>query len=180
MSLFLDFSHRSLVVALFFSVLVHSIVLFSWEFYGTLRVVDSHVRSAPALMVTLRVTPPKEAITSETARTKRTVEQPIEAVPEDIEPTPTVPVVLDSSYHGSRPAPRYPKRALRLGQEGTVLVLVQFGRYGDLDAVRVLQSSGYPLLDKAAVDAVKQWDTIEASLFGHEVHVPISFQLNEY
>jgi protein TonB len=54
------------------------------------------------------------------------------------------------------PLPVYPKDALDLGLEGTVVVAVSVGPDGAVKAVAVERSSGQPLLDQAAVRAVKQ------------------------
>jgi protein TonB len=50
---------------------------------------------------------------------------------------------------------RYPDEAQRLGMSGAVLVRYVIGRDGHLIRAEVEQSSGYPLLDKAALQAVK-------------------------
>lgn len=51
---------------------------------------------------------------------------------------------------------RYPKRALKLNQQGTVMLEVILNRGGDLVSVDVLQSSSYPALDDAAIKAVQR------------------------
>lgn len=62
----------------------------------------------------------------------------------------------------SRVDPDYPEQARRSGWEGTVVLSIQIlpnGRPGD---VSVYRSSGYEVLDDAAVDAVRQWRFIPA------------------
>jgi len=54
------------------------------------------------------------------------------------------------------PLPVYPKHALDQGMEGSVTVAVSIGPDGAAKAVAVESSSGQPLLDQAAVRAVKQ------------------------
>lgn len=62
-----------------------------------------------------------------------------------------------ASYKAGNKKPEYPKTALRLGESGTVVLLVLVTTSGDAGSVEVTESSGFPMLDKAAVDAVKQW-----------------------
>lgn len=53
----------------------------------------------------------------------------------------------------------YPAEALRQMQQGTCLLRITINRQGDVEDVRVLESSGYPLLDREAVDSVWQGAT---------------------
>ena len=55
------------------------------------------------------------------------------------------------------PPPRYPDLARQRGWQGTVLLLVQIDAQGVVTNVEVEESSGYQLLDAAAVNAVRQW-----------------------
>lgn len=50
---------------------------------------------------------------------------------------------------------RYPDEAQRLGMSGVVVVRYVIGRDGHLIRAEVEQSSGYPMLDKAALQAVR-------------------------
>jgi protein TonB len=55
------------------------------------------------------------------------------------------------------PQPEYPASALRSGQTGTVRVRVEVDAQGVPGAVVVVDRSGSRDLDRAAVDAVKNW-----------------------
>lgn len=83
----------------------------------------------------------------------------------------------------SNPAPRYPYLSRRRGQEGRVVLLVHVTAGGDAAAVRLRQSSGYRLLDEAAVEAIKKWRFIPATRAGTpvagSVDVPVSFKLTD-
>ena len=79
-----------------------------------------------------------------------------EVLPEPLpEPEPPgygeMPEVLES------PKPRYPRKALRLGWEGTVRLRISVGATGRVTRVEVVQSCGRALLDEAAVKAFEQW-----------------------
>lgn len=80
--------------------------------------------------------------------------------------------------------PRYPEAARRAGQEGLVLLWVEVTSEGRPDSVTVRQSSGYPVLDEAALRAVKKWKFYPAKIgtlpVASRVEVPIRFQLNDH
>ena len=81
---------------------------------------------------------------------------------------------------GRTPPPRYPNRALRRGDRGTVLVRAAIGPDGVPTSVEVAEGSGSRLLDRAAVDAVERWRFHPAMVDGQPtvgaVVVPISFE----
>jgi len=53
------------------------------------------------------------------------------------------------------PRLEYPRLARRRGWEGTVKVQVALGPSGLVDEARVLESSGHPVLDRAALDGMR-------------------------
>ncbi len=53
--------------------------------------------------------------------------------------------------------PKYPARAKRMGWEGIVVLSFSVDENGNVFNIRVVRSSGYPVLDRAAVNALKQW-----------------------
>ncbi len=66
------------------------------------------------------------------------------------------PPHLDATYLNN-PAPVYPRTALRLRQEGTVILNLLIRADGSVAKINIETSSGYPRLDKAALKAVKRW-----------------------
>ncbi len=81
----------------------------------------------------------------------------------------------------NNPPPSYPKAAQRLGLEGRVLLRVQVLANGQVGAIEVKQSSGKPVLDEAALAAVKAW-VFTPSKRGKTpitgwTHVPIEFRI---
>lgn len=111
--------------------------------------------------------------------------RPLAAVPPPPTDTP--------QQRGSENAPRtdlavrvqrqaiYPRRAIAQRQEGTVLLLVRVTPHGLPAEVRVERSSGYPLLDRAARQAVAQWQFSPGMRAGAPVEVwarvPVHFNL---
>ncbi len=80
------------------------------------------------------------------------------------------------------PAPIYPRQARLRGQQGITLIHAQLNSKGDVISMRVEKSSGFPLLDKAALNAIQGWDFIpgiNADGDGHMwVEIPVKFVLN--
>lgn len=84
---------------------------------------------------------------------------------------------------GGNPAPSYPQEARRRGQEGRVVLRVTISPVGEARSVRVLQSSGYERLDRAAREAVARWRFEPARRAGRPVEglldVPVVFRLEQ-
>lgn len=55
------------------------------------------------------------------------------------------------------PPPPYPPAARSRRYQGTVMLEVLVNQGGKAEEIRVLESSGYPLLDRAAVSGVQSW-----------------------
>ena len=88
-----------------------------------------------------------------------------------------------SADYFKNPHPKYPKISLRRKEAGTVLLALIVTAEGRAKDVRVLKTSGYPRLDKAALDAVKDWRFIPAKRLGRPVdadyELPIHFKLRQ-
>lgn len=91
-------------------------------------------------------------------------------------PTPPAPIGGASS-----PRPVYPELARKRGQEGTVNVRCQVDVSGKVTAVSLAKSSGFKLLDEAALKAVGKWKFRPGSKDGASVAgtvvVPVQFRL---
>jgi TonB family protein len=81
------------------------------------------------------------------------------------------------------PKPNYPMIARRNGYEGLVLLRVYVLQSGEVGEIKLERSSGYKVLDKAALQAVKDWVFIPAKKNGVSISswvtVPIRFQLSD-
>ncbi len=58
--------------------------------------------------------------------------------------------------------PVYPRIARESGWEGTVLIRVAVQPDGRPDSIKIRKSSGHPVLDHAAIDAIKKWRFLPA------------------
>lgn len=80
-------------------------------------------------------------------------------------------------------APNYPPMARKRGQEGTAILRVNVDKTGCPTAVTLHQSSGFTMLDEAAIQSVRQWKFKPARAGFFEVsaivEIPIRFHLNK-
>lgn len=78
-------------------------------------------------------------------------------------------------------APVYPLFAVRMGYEGTVLLVLSINKKGKVTEVSIKTSSGHQLLDRSAVSAAKSWIFSPATKSGHAIiytkEVPVVFRL---
>lgn len=104
------------------------------------------------------------------------------------EATPPSPIVLDTepdykAAYLNNPRPPYPMVARRMGYHGKVVLDVEVLAEGKAGDVKLHQSSGYDILDNAALQAVKIWRFTPARRFGQAVTqrflVPIKFSLED-
>jgi protein TonB len=79
------------------------------------------------------------------------------------------------------PEPDYPELARRRHQEGLVLLAVKVTAEGRAERVEIKKSSGFSLLDNAAVEAVRDWEFQPARLgslaLESQIEVPVRFEL---
>ena len=92
-----------------------------------------------------------------------------------------IPVREAIPIYDKNPSPEYPLIARRRGFQGTVVLEVLVNRNGRVADLRVFNSSGYKVLDRAAVESVGDW-IFRPAIKGNEniemwVRVPVCFQL---
>lgn len=93
-------------------------------------------------------------------------------VPEPV-PTPAAPSTMPRVLKSSEPP--YPAVARRMGQEGSVLLRVRVDALGRPEAVEVARTSGYSVLDAAAMDAVRGWRFVPAQAEGRAISAWVTF-----
>ncbi len=89
---------------------------------------------------------------------------------------------LHKAKYRKRTPPSYPRRALDLGQQGVVTLAALIEPNGRPGMLKIEQSSGHRLLDKAALAAVKKWEFEPLVQNGQKtsswVQVPVRFIIN--
>ncbi|MBI2883952.1 MAG: energy transducer TonB [Candidatus Methylomirabilis oxyfera] len=84
--------------------------------------------------------------------------------------------------YGINPLPKYPLLAREKGYEGTVYLRVLVRADGRVERLTVDRSSGHEILDRSAVDSVKEWAFFPAKKGGKSVQswvlLPVKFALN--
>jgi len=71
-------------------------------------------------------------------------------------PAPPVRSLILGQGEGNQPAPEYPRMAIRSGQEGTVRIGLSVSRDGKVVSAEVVAASPWPLLNEAALRAVRR------------------------
>jgi protein TonB len=83
----------------------------------------------------------------------------------------------------TNPKPDYPLPSLRRREEGVVLLNVLVQTNGTPAAITLNRSCGHPLLDRAALEAVRRWTFEPARAAGSPVSslvvIPVRFSLSE-
>lgn len=138
----------------------------------------------PAIVQPRKAMPAPEIAPAETPLPSTPVE-PARAEPA---PSAATAAIADAepdykaSYLNNTP-PAYPLMARRMGLQGKVVLSVEVLAAGICGEVKVHQSSGHPMLDNAALQAVKGWRFMPARQAGHSVDkwfmIPINFSLKD-
>ena len=96
---------------------------------------------------------------------------------------PDAQTILEARpIYRNNPPPSYPTIARKRGYQGNVVLEVLINKQGKIIDLRVYSSSGYSMLDKAAIASVKKW-LFRPGMRGPDkiemwVRVPIRFKLN--
>ncbi|MEO8004610.1 MAG: energy transducer TonB [Betaproteobacteria bacterium] len=123
--------------------------------------------------------PPVPAVVAEPA--PMPITQPVSLQATEVPEEVTITSQMLTAIYLRNPKPGYPSLSRRLSEQGTVLLRVFVNATGDATRVDLKESSGYPRLDKAALDAVEGWKFVPAKKGEHAVAawvvVPIKFSL---
>lgn len=91
------------------------------------------------------------------------------------------PVTAPHELQHQNPDPPYPSISRRRGEEGTVVLELLVLKDGSVDDVKIKESSGFPRLDKSAMDAVRRWRYNPAKRGGQAIDYrylqPVTFSL---
>jgi len=150
--------------------------------------VEFDVERAPTSVEIVLVAPAK---TSAQPAPQATAPVPETAAQVVTPPEPSPQTAMSAEQQGAitevlpsylkNPVPVYPMRARERGYEGTVLLEVEVLSSGLCGRLRLLKSSGYDILDDAAVKAVATWRFKPAARAGMRVpvwvEIPMTFTL---
>jgi len=125
-------------------------------------------------------------------RLLRHVDEPRDEPEETLEPRPAraEPPVVAAEPAAARveepvlieaPSPVYPRGAIRRGEQGRCLCRLHIAPDGRVSRVQVLESTGHPRLDAAALEALGRWRfrprTEDGVAVPAEIDHPVSFRL---
>lgn len=134
---------------------------------------------------TLAIIDNQEIKPEEPAEPKELVQLPQEEPAEPVIPqeSPAVVQIIKEAQYRYQIPPVYPARALDLGQQGTVTLHAEVMPDGRPRQLKVAHSSGYRLLDLAALSAVKRWEfepvSINETIIASWVSVPVQFVIGK-
>lgn len=103
---------------------------------------------------------------------------------QEVAEIPKPPIVREARpiYH-QNPVPKYPRTARKRGYQGTVVLEVLVSQKGKVEDLRVFQSSGYSILDRAAITSVKAWQFEPGKRREQPVdmwvRIPVRFELKQ-
>jgi len=93
-----------------------------------------------------------------------------------------IPITYAYPIYRRNVSPPYPLLARKRGYQGTVLLNVLVSKDGKAASIQLARSSGYKILDRAAIQGVRDWLFYPAKrgddLFEMWVNIPIRFTLN--
>ncbi len=91
-------------------------------------------------------------------------------------------LIQPPQYKSLPPPPAYPRRARLRGQQGTAFIHARLDITGEVIQTRLAKSSGFSLLDNAALKAVYGWDFMPGANSNDSeqvwVEIPVRFILN--
>jgi len=181
---------RARLVIVGLAIVLHLSIFISWQLRQDVPAVQVNEMSVSFANMQMRqddVKSQPKVLPHEVIPDPQPAEEPAKqqaTAPQDV--TPVSQVVLDSdpdyrAAYLNNPRPPYPMAARRMGWQGKVVLNVEVLSEGKAGQVLLSASSGYELLDHAALQTVKTWRFTPAHRAGQPVTrwflVPIKFAL---
>lgn len=186
--------------AIVFTVVVaaHLAVLSAWSTQTIAYTANTHelslsfataAQASPPAIPQPRHTPPAAVPLPQHAEAQQpsaTAEQAVLAAAPSV--APATPAIADTEpdYKASylnNPPPSYPMVARRNGLQGRVILNVEVLADGMCGKINIHKSSGYTMLDDAALQTVRNWRFMPARQGGHTVDkwfmIPVQFSLKD-
>lgn len=136
--------------------------------------IATQVNSTTAHFNSIRFPSERHNASSKKTSNRMRVDQPSDS------PQKIIPPVTHANFL-LNPPPSYPKQSRRLGEQGRVVLAVEIDINGAASQAMISMSSGYPRLDRVALETVLKWRFIAGKKDGiHQkmwVNIPINFVL---
>ena len=167
-------TNRRIIPALLLSLLLHGLLL-----WGSLLFAPPAAKPPPLIQLTLPPAEPAEPLLKNTLD-EAAVNKPAPAPP----PRTPHPAQAQAKVHPATLAAAqrkladhlyYPPEAIKAGQEGTVELLLTLDPGGTVEQAEVAASSGYPLLDQAAIRAAYAMGRVDGASH-REMLRPVTFR----
>ena len=175
---------------------VHLVLLLAIAYPG-MRPLDYSVQSAiSAQVIELRSTAPENKVASqpipEPSLTKVMSvvplsdhgDAPIIVVQGNVSALKSASITPPSAdaYSNRNPKPSYPISSRENGEQGAVMLYACITDHGKVERVDLSQSSGYPALDRSALNTIRHWSFRPAQESGKSIpmcyHLPVRFHLS--
>jgi len=175
---------------------VHLVLLLAIAYPG-MRPLDYSVQSAiSAQVIELRSTAPENKVASqpipEPSLTKVMSvvplsdhgDTPIIVVQGNVSALKSASITPPSAdaYANRNPKPSYPISSRENGEQGAVMLYACITDHGKVERVDLSQSSGYPALDRSALNTIRHWIFRPAQESGKSIpmcyHLPVRFHLS--
>jgi protein TonB len=141
-----------------------------------LRAAENEICTPPPQLIlpSLPLAPPQSTPTQQPPPPRATIQPQAQRTIAQTKLLQSVPPPKPASTAPAyTPAPDYPKADMEAGHEGIVLVQLVMNADGSVQAASVAQSSNYPTLDAAALNAARTWRIPAAA--GRTIKVPLKF-----
>jgi protein TonB len=176
-------------LAVFFAPFSPTPSLYVKELPGSIEISLGSLRKSPVKYASKpveEITPARQKI--ETTRVKTSPQAEVRVDATEVEDDTSVGSKPDSRGDSAvaipqegNPKPPYPEFARRRGYEGRVRIKVEVLASGKVGRIWVKESSGYEILDRSALETIRDWRFIPARFGGIPVKstviIPVKFQL---
>jgi protein TonB len=180
---FIDDNKQDIVIAWIAALLIH---LLFFSLSGKIFIKSPQFAIAPSREIEINLIDEPREMTQVQKEAKPVIKTARRIAPKIAKPAAKLSVQVKAKAkldYIQNPPPPYPELARQMRQEGIVMLSVDVDRTGKPVRVEIIQSSGYHLLDQAALKAVSHWKFQPESMgnvsIESTVTIPIRFRLEK-